>query len=91
MNIINNKILTKNIFKNKSERKRNFITYHFLVESKPHERIDILITVSVNIYQTKKIYIYSNSNENMLSEGKLTKQFETPFLRELPFQLTPYF
>ena len=41
MNIINNKIVTKNIFKNKSERKRNFIIHHFLVESKPHERIDI--------------------------------------------------
>ena len=28
--------------------------YHFLVESKPHERIDLLITASGNIYQTKK-------------------------------------
>ena len=28
--------------------------YHFLVKSKPHERIDLLITTSVNIYQTKK-------------------------------------
>ena len=44
---------SQNIFKNKSKRKRNFIIYHFLVESKPHERIDILITASVNIYQTK--------------------------------------
>ena len=87
MNIINNKIVTKNIFKNKSERKRNFMIHHFLVESKPHERLDILITVSVNIYQTKKEKKYSNSNENMLSEGKLMKQFETPFLREPPFQL----
>ena len=33
---------------------RNFIIYHFLVESKPHERIDLLITASMNIYQTKK-------------------------------------
>ena len=40
--------------KNKSKRKINFIIYHFLVESKPHERIDILITANVNIYQTKK-------------------------------------
>ena len=29
--------------------------YHFLVKSKPHERIDLLITASVNIYQAKKI------------------------------------
>ena len=34
--------------------KRNFIIYHFLVERKPHERIDLLITASVNIYHTKK-------------------------------------
>ena len=25
-----------------------------MVKSKPHERIDLLITASVNIYQTKK-------------------------------------
>ena len=55
---------SQNIFKNKSKRKRNFITYHFLVESKAHGRIDLLITASVNIYQTKKKY--SSSNENML-------------------------
>ena len=40
-------------FSNKSKGKRNFIIYHFLVESKPHERIDLLITTSVNIYKTK--------------------------------------
>ena len=28
--------------------------HHFLVESKPHERIDLLITTSVTIYQTKE-------------------------------------
>ena len=28
--------------KNKSKKKRNFI-YHFLVKSKPHERIDLLL------------------------------------------------
>ena len=44
---------SQNIVKNKSKRKRNFIIYHFLVKSKPHERIDLLITASVNIYQTK--------------------------------------
>ena len=47
-------------------RKRNFIIYHLLVESKPHERKDLLITANVNIYQKKKKK-YSNSNENMLS------------------------
>ena len=52
INVINNKIFTK-LFKNKSKRKINFTIYHFLVKSKPHERIDLLITASVNIYQTK--------------------------------------
>ena len=61
INIINNKVFTKIYIKNK--RKRNFIIYHFLVERKPHGRIDLL---SVNIYQTKK---YFNSNENMLKEN----------------------
>ena len=42
------------MFENKSKRKRKFIIYHFLVERKAHERIDLLITASVNIYQTKK-------------------------------------
>ena len=61
--LINKEIFTKlYIVKNKSKRKRNFIIYHFLVKRKPHERIDLLITTNVNIYQTKK----SNSNENML-------------------------
>ena len=54
---------SQNIFKNKSKRKRNFIINHFLAESKPHERIDLLIAASVNIYQKRK---YSNSIENML-------------------------
>ena len=30
--------------------KRNFIIHHFLVESKPHERKDLLIGASINIY-----------------------------------------
>ena len=45
---------SQNIFKNNSKRKSNFTIYHFLVGSKPHERIDLLITASTNIYQTKK-------------------------------------
>ena len=64
INVINNKFFTKNIFENKSKRKRNFIIYHFLVERKPHERVDLLITISVNIYPTKKRKKqYFNSNE----------------------------
>ena len=45
---------SQNIFKNKSRRKSNFIIYHFLVESKAHERIDLLITASMNITRQKK-------------------------------------
>ena len=56
----------KKIFKNRSKRKLNFIIYHFLIESKPHERKDLLITGSMNIYQTKEGKKYSNSNENIL-------------------------
>ena len=47
---------SQNICKNKSKRKRNFIIYHFLGKSKTHERIDLVITVTVNIYQTKKVF-----------------------------------
>ena len=38
----------------KIKEDKNVIIYHFLVESKPHERIDLIITAGVNIYQTKK-------------------------------------
>ena len=41
-----------NIFKKRVRGKE--ISCHFLVESKPHERINLLIIASVNIYQTKK-------------------------------------
>ena len=54
INIINNEIFTKLYLKIRVSRK---------VKSKPHERMDLLITTSVNIYRTKK---YSGSNENML-------------------------
>ena len=70
--------------KNRSKRKRNFTIYHlYLVKSKPHERIDLLITTGVNIYQTKK----SNGNENWWSN------LETPFFppEDPPFQLKPLF
>ena len=54
INIINNEIFTKLYLKIRVSRK---------VKSKPHERMDLLITTSVNIYRTKK---NSDSNENML-------------------------
>ena len=44
----------KNLFKIKSNRKKKFIIYHFSVESKSHESIDLLIIASTSIYQTKK-------------------------------------
>ena len=57
VNVINNKNFTKFYleirFKNKSNRKRNFIIYHFLVESQPYERIDLLITASMNLTKKK--------------------------------------
>ena len=55
INVINSNEIFTEIVKNKNKRKRNFIIYHFLVKKKSHERIDLLITTSVNIYQTKKI------------------------------------
>ena len=51
INVINNTKCSQNYSGNKSKRKRNFIIYHFLVKTKPHERIDLLIITSVNIYQ----------------------------------------
>ena len=79
------------LFKNESKRKRNFIIYHFPMESKAHERIDLLITASLNIYQTKKCIPIIM--KKCFSEGKLIKHFvNTPFLREpLSFHFqTPY-
>ena len=52
INVINNKIFTKLNLKIRLRGKK-FILYYFLVKSKPHERINLLITASVNIYQTK--------------------------------------
>ena len=50
---VNNKIFTKLYLKIRGRGKEISI-YHFLIKSKPHERIDLLITASVDIYQTKK-------------------------------------
>ena len=65
------------------------------MESKPHEKIDLLITASENIYQTKRRKKkYSNTNENMAFWRKTDKKnLELSFLREPlpPFQLTTYF
>ena len=60
MNDISDKIFTKNIFINKSKQKRNLTKFNFLVGSKLYERINLLITGSINIYQTKKEKKYSN-------------------------------
>ena len=62
INVTNNKNFTKFYLKIREQGKEIF--YPFLVESKPHGRIDLLITGSMNIYQTKKKY--SNTNESML-------------------------
>ena len=53
INVIN-KIFTKLYLKIRVKGKE--ILYHFLVKRKPHERIDLLTTASVNIYQTKKAF-----------------------------------
>ena len=59
-------------------RKRNFIIYHLLVESKPHERKDLLITANVNIYQKKKKKSIPIVMKTCFPEGKLTNYFRTP-------------
>ena len=81
------------MFKNKSKRKRNFIIYHFVVESKLHEGIDLLITASRNIYQKKKgkksIPI---AMKTCFSAGKLMKQFGIlPPLSTNPLLLSNFF
>ena len=51
INVNNNKIFTKPYFKIRIRGKQ--ISYHFTLKFKPHEGIDLLITVSVNIYHAK--------------------------------------
>ena len=63
------------LFKNKSNRKRNFIIYHFLLESKPHKRIDLLITASIFTRQKKIIPVVIKT---CFSEEKLIKQSGNP-------------
>ena len=68
--------------------RENNISYHFLVESKPHERIDLLITESVNIYQTKKEEKkYSSNNEDIL----FWRKTDETIWKFPPFYLTPLF
>ena len=78
INVTNNKNFPKFYSKKKSERRRSFIIYHFLVESRPHERIDLLITASMNIYQTKKKIYIPIVMKTRFSEEKLIKQFGNP-------------
>ena len=60
--------------------------YHFLVESKSHERIDLLTTASQeNIYQTKKEKNIPTVMETCFPEGKLMKQFGNPPSPSPPF------
>ena len=60
--------LTMKFLQNYSS-KRNFIIYYFLVKRKPHQRIDLLITTSVNFYQTKNPVVM----KTCFSEGKLQR------------------
>ena len=51
----------------------------FSRESKPHERIHLLITASMNIYQIKKDKKV-NSDENMLFRRKTDETIWKPLL-----------
>ena len=74
---------SQNYSKKCEYEERNFIIYHFLVKSKPQERIDLLITTSVSFYQTKKIPVVMKM---CFSEGKLMKLFgNLPLSKSTPF------
>ena len=60
------------------------------MESKPHERIDLLIIASEYLPDKKKSI--PTVMKTCFSHGKLMKQFGNPLSKRiLPFQLTPYF
>ena len=60
--------------------KTNLIIYHFLVEIKQHERVHLLITSTINIYQTeKREKKYLIKMKTCFPEEKQTMQFGTPF------------
>ena len=48
ISFINNKVFINLCLKIRVREKE--ISYHFLVESKPHEKMDLLIKATVNIY-----------------------------------------
>ena len=57
--------------------------YHFLVQSKPRERIDLFITGSMNIYQIKKKNkVFQIVMKACFSEEKLIKQYGNPPFKE---------
>ena len=64
--------------------------YHFLVISKPHERIDLLITTSVNIYQGKLMKQFGNPPKRTppLSTNPLISE---QFFHDPPSPLCPNF
>ena len=75
----NNEIFTK-LFP------RNFIIYHFLVKSKPYERIDLLITTSEYLPDKKNPIVM----KTCFSEGKLMKQFgNTPLSKRTSLSTNP--
>ena len=90
-NVINNKNFTKFYLRNKIKWGNNFKIYHFRVESKPHGRIDLLITASMKIYRTKKekksIPIVMKT---CFSEEKLIKQFGNPLPKRTPYFWTTF-
>ena len=73
INVINHKIFKIYL---KIRLRRKEISYHFLVKSKTHGRTDLLITASVNIYETKKSI--SIVMKTCFSQRKLMKQFGNP-------------
>ena len=62
--------------------------YHFLVESKPHERIDLSITANRQKKKKKSIPIVMKA---CFSEEKLIKQFGPPSLSSNHLFLSNFF
>ena len=82
IDVNSNKIFRKLYLKIRVPKKTNFILYYFLVKSKPHEGIDLLITGSVNIYLTK----IPIAMKTCFSQGKLMKYIGNPLSkRTSPF------
>ena len=81
INFINYKFFTEVYLKIKVRGRK--ISYHFLVDGKPRERIDLLITSSLNIWkfarQKKEKKKYSNSNENIFLKENWRKNLKPSF------------